>query len=105
MPGVNSRRRLPASVANAERLVGIINYEIQAGTFSYARHFPDSPRVKSNTFGHYIDLWIDIKRNEMATSGFLAYVSKVENHVRPMWGHRQADQIDHLDLQTWVQKR
>ncbi|WP_095159156.1 Arm DNA-binding domain-containing protein [Pseudomonas sp. Irchel 3E13] len=94
----------PASVANAERLVGIINYEIQAGTFSYARHFPDSPKVKSNTFGHFIDLWLDIKRNEMATSGFLAYASKVKNHIRPMWGDRQADHIDHLDLQTWIQK-
>lgn len=61
-------------------------------------------RLKSNTFGHFIDLWLDIKRNEMATSGFLAYESKVKNHIRPMWGDRQADQIDHLDLQMWVQK-
>lgn len=46
----------PASVANAERLVGIINYKIQTGTFSYARHIPDSPGVKTNTLGNYIDL-------------------------------------------------
>ena len=31
----------PANLVNAERLVGVINYEIEAGTFSYARHFPD----------------------------------------------------------------
>jgi integrase len=92
------------NIAQAERLVGMINYEIKAGTFSYARHFPDSPRVKTNTFGHYIDLWLDIRRNEMAPSGFRTYSSKAENHIRPRWGNAQADQIDHLDLQAWVQK-
>lgn len=93
----------PASVANAERLVGIINYEIQAGTFSYARHFPDSPRVQTNTLGHFIDLWLDIKRNQMAASGFAMYRSRAEKHIRPRWGALQADQIDHLDIQDWVQ--
>lgn len=89
----------PASVANAERLVGIINYEIQTGTFSYARHFPDSPRVKTNTLGNYIDLWLKIKRNQMAASGF----SRTEKHIRPRWGALQADRIDYLDIQLWVQ--
>lgn len=94
----------PENIAQAERLVGMINYEIKAGTFSYARHFPDSPRVKTNTLGHYIDLWLDIKRNELAPSGFRTYKSKAETHIRPVWGDMQADQIDHLDLQAWVQK-
>ncbi|MBD9483870.1 site-specific integrase [Pseudomonas sp. PDM14] len=93
----------PANIANAERLAGIINYEIKNGTFSYARHFPDSPRIKTNTLGHYIDLWLDIKRNHLAASGFRGYLSRVENHIRPRWGNHQADQIDHLDLQSWVQ--
>lgn len=99
MPGDAS----PENIAQAERLVGMINYEIKAGTFSYARHFPESPRVKTNTFGHYIDLWLDIKRNQIAASGFRGYCSRVENHIRPRWADVQADQIDHLDLQGWVQ--
>ncbi|MFI7864521.1 Arm DNA-binding domain-containing protein [Ectopseudomonas khazarica] len=94
----------PANIAQAERLVGMIEYEIKAGTFSYARHFPNSPRVKSNTLGHYVDLWLDIKRNQIAASGFRAYSSRVETHIRPRWGDLQADQIDHLDIQGWVQK-
>ncbi|WP_252275176.1 Arm DNA-binding domain-containing protein [Pseudomonas subflava] len=93
----------PDNKAQAERLVGMINYEIKAGTFSYARHFPDSPRVKTNTLGHYIDLWLDIKRNKMAASGFRGYSSRVETHIRPRWGDCQADGIDHLDVQNWVQ--
>lgn len=94
----------PDNIAQAERLVGMINYEIKAGTFSYARHFPDSPRVKTNTLGHYIDIWLAIKVNELAPSGYRTYASKVETHIRPRWGSHQADQIDHLDLQEWVQK-
>jgi integrase len=94
----------PENIAQAERLVGMIEYEIKAGTFSYARHFPDSPRVKTNTLGHYMDLWLEIKRNEMAPSGFRTYKSKVETHIRPRWGDEQADAIDHLHLQEWVHK-
>lgn len=100
MPGDAS----PENIAQAERLVGMINYEIKAGTFSYARHFPESPRVKTNTLGHYMDLWLDIKRNQLAPSGFRTYKSKAETHIRPRWGEHQADQIDHLHLQEWVQK-
>lgn len=94
----------PENIAQAERLVGMIEYEIKAGTFSYARHFPDSPKVKTNTLGHYMDLWLEIKRNEMAPSGFRTYLSKVETHIRPRWGDVQADTIDHLHLQEWVHK-
>ncbi|WP_028630513.1 Arm DNA-binding domain-containing protein [Metapseudomonas resinovorans] len=93
----------PANIANAERIVGVIQYEIEAGTFSYARHFPDSPRIQTNTFGHYIDLWLGIKRNQMAASGIRSHESRIEHHVRPRWGHVHADQIDHLDLQVWIQ--
>ncbi|WP_017519606.1 Arm DNA-binding domain-containing protein [Pseudomonas nitroreducens] len=93
----------PENVANAERLAGIINYEIKHGTFSYSRHFPNSPRVQTNTLGHYLDLWLEIKRNELAPSGFRTHKSKVETHIRPRWGAHQADQVDHLDLQAWVQ--
>lgn len=93
----------PANLANAERLVGIINYEIEAGTFDYARHFPNSPRIKTNSLGHYIDLWLEIKRNQMAASGFAMYRSRTEKHIRPRLGAMQADRIDHLDIQHWVQ--
>lgn len=100
VPGIAT----PERIAHAERMVGTILYEIKEGTFSYARHFPDSPRVKTNTLGHYIDIWLEIKRNQMAPSGFRTYKSKAETHIRPHWGEHQADQIDHLHLQEWVQK-
>jgi len=99
-----SGKATPANIANAQRLVGMINYEIQQGTFNYARHFPDSPRVQTSTLGHYLDLLLDIKRNEMAVSGYRAYASKVKNHIRPYWAHRQADSVDNIEVVSWVQQ-
>lgn len=93
----------PANIEHASRLAGLIRHEIKHGTFSYARHFPHSVKVKTNTFGHFIDLWLNIKRNEVAPSGFRVYEGRAELHIRPKWGARQADEIDHLDLQEWVQ--
>ncbi|GEM_PF-594169 len=93
----------PANIEQASRLAGLIRHEIKHGTFSYARHFPNSVKVKTNTFGHFIDLWLNIKRNGVAPSGFRVYEGRAEMHIRPKWGPLQADQIDHLDLQEWVQ--
>lgn len=93
----------PANRVQAKRLVDIIEYEIETGTFDYARHFPDSARLIENTFGHYLDLWLSIKTNSVAATSLRGYKNKAEVHVRPRWGSVQIDQIDHLDLQDWVQ--
>ncbi|WP_458379180.1 Arm DNA-binding domain-containing protein [Pseudomonas chlororaphis] len=98
-PGGNT----PANLAQARRLAEIIDYEIQAGTFDYARHFPNSSRLTENTFGHYLDLWLKIKINNVAATTYRGYMNKAEVHIRPRWGKVQIDGIDHLDLQDWVQ--
>jgi len=99
IPGGNT----PAMVAQAKRLVEIIEYEIQIGTFDYARHFPNSAKLIENAFGHYLDLWLTIKSNSVAATSFRGYKNKAEVHVRPRWGEVQIDQIDHLDLQERIQ--
>lgn len=100
LPGKATER----NIAHAKRLATIINYEIEAGTFDYARHFPDSKRLNQNRFGYYLDLWLAIKENELAYSSFRGIKSKAESHVRPRWGDEQADTIDHIELQDWIQK-
>ncbi|WOC77670.1 site-specific integrase [Stutzerimonas frequens] len=94
----------PGNLEKAARLVAIIKHEIQAGTFSYARYFPDSARVKEGTFGHWIDLWLDIKRNELAKSSMDGHESKINCHIRGQWGERQAEDISFVEMQRWVQK-
>lgn len=49
------------------------------------------------------DLWLTIKSNSVAATSFRGYKNKAEVHVRPRWGEIQIDQIDHLDLQEWIQ--
>ncbi|MDR5868129.1 tyrosine-type recombinase/integrase [Halomonas koreensis] len=100
LPGKATERKLE----HAKRLVTIINYEIEAGTFDYARHFPESRRLHESSFGFYLDLWLAIKKNELAYSSYRATASKAETHVRPRWGDEQADSIDHIELQDWIQK-
>ncbi len=100
LPGKATERK----VEHAKRLVTIINYEIEAGTFDYARHFPESRRLHESSFGFYLDLWLAIKKNELAYSSYRATASKAETHVRPRWGDEQADSIDHIELQDWIQK-
>jgi integrase len=90
-------------IAHYERLVASVNYEIGAGTFDYARHFPKSSVLEQNRFGFYLDLWLGIKRNEVAASSYRGYVSRVENHIRPKWANEPVESIDHLRLQGWVQ--
>lgn len=100
LPGAATEK----NIEHAKRLATIINYEIEAGTFDYARHFPDSRRLAENRFGHYLDLWLAIKKNELAYSSYRGVLSKAETHVRPKWGEAQADAIDHIELQSWIQK-
>ena len=56
-----------------------------------------------NTFGHYLDLWLKIKANSVAASSYRGYANNAEVHVRPRWGKIQINNIDHLDLQEWIQ--
>jgi integrase len=82
IPGGNT----PANVAQVKRMVEIIEYEIQTGTFDYSRHFPNSVKLVENTFGHYLDRWLKIKANSVAASSYRGYANKAEVHVRPRWG-------------------
>lgn len=99
VPGGNT----PANLEHAKRLVQIIEFEIQAGTFEYGRHFPESSRLAENTFGHYLDIWLSIQRNTAAAQTYRGNKSKAEVHIRPRWGGEQIDKIDHLHLVEWVQ--
>ena len=50
----------PGTIERATRQAAIIRHEIKAGTFAYARWFPDSPKVKSGTYSHWLDLFLDL---------------------------------------------
>lgn len=94
----------PENIEHAERVASIIDHEIRLGTFNYARQFPNSTRLATNTLGHFADLWLEIIASEVADTTLRSYKSKVETHIKPRWGSIQADQVDPIELQTWVKR-
>jgi integrase len=96
----------PATESNlkhAEAMVKVIQHEIQTGTFNYGRHFPKSRQLIENTFGHYLDLWLQLKAQRVAPSTMHGYRGRAENHIRPRWGTVQIDHVDHIELELWLQ--
>lgn len=93
----------PEIVDKAKKLAGLIRYEIDNGIFEYARHFPDSPRVEKNTFGHWLNLYLSIKKNQLALSSYRAEEQKSNKHIAPRWNTVQINTIDHIDVVDWVQ--
>jgi integrase len=56
-----------------------IKYEMALGTFSYAKHFPDSPHAtgkpKTKTMGEMVDRYLALKQSELRTSTYSKYYS------------------------------
>lgn len=92
------------NIDKAKRLSEIIRYELKEGSFDYSRHFPDSPRVKKSTFGHYLDVLLAIKKNELADSSYRAEHQKSVKYIKPRWGSCNIEKIDHLEIQEWIQE-
>jgi integrase len=92
----------PATIEYAKKLSRIINYEIDAGSFEYARHFPESPMVRDTQFGHFLELFLKIKSNQLAVSSIRGHESKAKTHIIPKWGEVQVERIDHINIQSWI---
>lgn len=91
------------NIAKAEKLVELINYQIQEGFFDYSRIFPNSKVLNENTFGYYVDTWLSIKKNQIAASTYKHYKIKVDTHIKPQWSHSLINDIDHIEIMQWIQ--
>lgn len=92
----------PDNINRAQRLATIINLEIESGTFDYARHFPESERIKASSFGHYASMWLSIREADVAASTWRAERSKFNKHILPKWAGRQINSIDYLEIKLWT---
>lgn len=90
------------TLAHYERVVEIINFEIEAGTFVYQKHFPDG--LTERHFGKYVDAWLESKKLEVSKSTYRAYESRCDNWVLPRWENIDVEQIDYRAIQSWTQK-
>ncbi|KAF0810406.1 phage integrase [Alcanivorax sp. S71-1-4] len=98
IPGPANKR----AVEHAHAIAQMIRHEIRNGTFNYAKYFPESSSLEGNSFGRYLDTWLDLKQQKIAPGTMHGYRSRAEVHIRPRWGKIQADMIDPIDLEIWL---
>ncbi|MFI9652908.1 DUF3596 domain-containing protein [Guyparkeria sp. GHLCS8-2] len=89
------------NLAYAEQLAQMVRHEIKIGTFDYAQRFPESRNLAENTLGHYLALWLDLKRTRVAKSTLTGYRTCADR-ILVKFGDRQADQVDYLEIEAWV---
>ena len=92
----------PENIDRARRLAQIIKLEQESGTFEYRRHFPDSDKVQENSFEHFAQLWLEIRKTQVAHSTLVADRSKFRTTILPRWGAVRIQDIDYIGLQQWI---
>ncbi|MCF2826800.1 hypothetical protein CBQ28_02295 [Pseudoalteromonas sp. GCY] len=87
-----------------------ILHEIATNTFDYARHFPDSqrahiwsaPQNEIPTVRDALEVWLSVKKTQIAHSTHRSYDNKIKNHILPKWGAHRLNQIKQSDLKVWI---
>lgn len=73
----------------------VILYEIAMGQFDYLKHFPNSKKAQklagsqacNITITQMIDDWFKRNQNQWEYSTKLGYISKINHHIEPNFGH------------------
>lgn len=97
-----------ANLAFAERFKATIQHEIAIGTFSYARHFPNSKnahlgaRSSTRTVGQALDGYIEAARRTCELSTWRGYRSAVEYHLKPAFGDIRLIDLTSAKIKSWI---
>ncbi|WP_233080480.1 site-specific integrase [Rheinheimera soli] len=94
----------------AARKLDQIKYEIDMGTFDYAKHFPTSPRAfkfSTNkaayiTISKAVDDWFRRNSKNWAASTYRGYWSKVKTHILPNFGNLTAFEFKPSLFNDWA---
>ncbi|WP_390619124.1 Arm DNA-binding domain-containing protein [Maricurvus nonylphenolicus] len=92
----------PENKAYAASKVATIRHEIQAGSFDYSHHFPNSKRLAEFTFGHYLQIWLKIKERQVTEKTIKGYERWCRNYITPKWGKRLIEKIDTIHIEDWI---
>lgn len=113
--GVRCKERIklkptPRNLRYAENLKGAIENEITAGTFNYARYFPESPRARrlSNKPGDaiaiadYLQDWLGREKRNTKASTWNGYRKIVENILVPAFGQLMLGEFRRKHAVEWA---
>lgn len=113
--GVRCRERLklsptPKNLRHTERLKATIELEIEKGTFNFAKHFPDSPRVKLFArqkgdvilLEDYLNDWLESSREYVKGSTWRGYSKIVRNVLIPEFGRLTLTELRRTHVKDWA---
>lgn len=108
--GVRVRENLgvpdtPKNRKTAGELRSSVCFAIKMGNFNYASQFPESQNLKKFgvekkeiTVSEIAEKWLELKRIEMSSNGFVGYESIVKNMVPRIGGDRFISSVNREDL-------
>ena len=87
----------------------VILYEIEFGNFDYLKHFPNSKKAKtltSNdakkiTIKNMVDNWFQRNQKDWEYSTKRGYISKINHHIEPNFGHITVDNFKPSIFKDW----
>ena len=91
-----------ANLTHANNIADMIKTQLELGIFDRNKTFPNSKKRPQSYFSYYINDWQTTERHKIAKISLETYQSKIENHIRPYWGHQQIAKINIKDVENWV---
>lgn len=101
----------PKNLEVAQQKRSVILRTIKDGTFEYAAHFPNSPRVKKHitTSGHteqisnYLTHWLRSQKAVLKASSYEGYRKIVDNLIVPQFGDLLLPQLKRRAIKEWLE--
>lgn len=99
-----------SNLAYASNLKAAIEHEIARNTFTYADHFPDSPRAaqfggvvqSKKTIGAALDDWLEGYEKSVAHSTLESYGKAIKKHLKPVFGHIPIKDLTATQVRAWI---
>lgn len=98
----------PANVRHVDRWRATILHEIALGTFDYAKHFPESQKVRqfkpgaATTLTTALESWLSAARKTTAFSTWQDYANTVRNHLVPSLGALRLTEATTGLIKDWM---
>ena len=97
-----------SNLAYAARFKSTILHEIALGTFSYAKHFPNSKNAQlgaktaNKTVAEALDEYLQSTRRTLEQSTWRNYRSAVEHHLKPVFGDVRLVDLTSANIKAWI---
>tara|TARA_R110001583_G_scaffold42804_10_gene136053 strand:+ start:3846 stop:4925 length:1080 start_codon:yes stop_codon:yes gene_type:complete len=87
----------------------VIQYEIAMGQFDYLKHFPTSKKAQelannqacNITISQMINDWFKRNQNQWEYSTIRGYISKIDHHIEPNFGHISVNNFKPSLFKDW----